>query len=292
MLPGKPEVYSHCPEEDWRYGIPGIAGVFRSRPGAVEERLCSGDYYVRTRPNDVQALTRRGIRTVLLCPRVGRLTGQRLAQISGYETVAVSEDRSYALLKNAGISNLVLMPEPVFLVQRQYRPMEDGADTVALCLSNPREAEGILYRNYCHLIRCILRDTPMKILLLPYCIQPSRNDFLLCRVLYGKFRDSGRVTLREDGDSRQLQGDLERCRLCIGNAGAVAAWGCGVPGLCLCATSRTLGLAQTLLGSWQEGVVPWQTLKADDDLTRRFWELLKKEDRHRTALAQNRHILC
>lgn len=285
MLPEKPEVYSQQPREDWHYGIGKLAALYRSIPGAAEARLGPGDWVIDDTPRNVKELRRRGVRPVLFWDMDPERLPRRL--LGHYEAVAVTERRSRRYLKRAGLNNVVLVPEPAFLVRPKQRSAFSG-DTVALCLTCPPEAEGLLYRSYSHLIRYILRETSLHIALIPYCVKPTQNDLLLFRALQGQYRDTGRVHCREDGETPGLRGDISQCSCCVGCAGAVAAWGCGVPALCLSATCRTMGLSQAMLGTWQESVFPWQELKTEQDLTDRFRTLLHHEDRHRRLLEANR----
>ena len=70
----------------------------------------------------------------------------------------------------------------------------------------------------------------------------------------------------------------------LGAAGAVAAWSCGVPALCLGADPRAVGLAQELFGSWQELVLPVGLVRREEELAQRFRILLSREDRIRRRL--------
>lgn len=289
LLPKKPQVLSHCPREDWRYDICSLASVYR--PDGF--RLKPGDWCFQTRPADVKNLRRQGIRPVLFYCAASIPSAKQLSLLHGYEAVAVTERRSLKFLQDAGIKNVTLCPDPAFLVRRHIRAL-GGAfrqDTVGLCLSYPPEAGELLLQNYRHLIRYILDRTNLQIALIPYCVKPRCNDMLLHRVLFRQFKDSGRICLREDGDVRQLRGDISLCRFCVGCAGAVAAWSCGVPALCLCANGRTLGMAQTLFSSCQAGVVPWQLLKREEDLTHCFHELICREDNYRHCLERNSYKL-
>ena len=74
-----------------------------------------------------------------------------------------------------------------------------------------------------------------------------------------------------------LRGDLSLCRCCIGTAGVSAAWSCGVPGLCLGASSRIQGLSQALLGTRQDGVLRVSELRTEKDLTQHFRFFLDRE---------------
>jgi hypothetical protein len=64
----------------------------------------------------------------------------------------------------------------------------------------------------------------------------------------------------------------------VGTAGVTAAWSCGVPGLCLGAGNRALGLADTLFGSSRETVVRVGQLRQEGDLTEQFRQFLRREE--------------
>lgn len=284
LLPEKPEVYSRQPGEDWHYGIGKLAALYRSIPGAPEDRLEPGDWLIDHTPGNVKDLRRRGIHPLLVWDGSQEPPGRRL--LSQYEAVAVTERRSRRTLKRWGLTNAVLVPEPAFQVKPRPRS-ELKPDTVALCLNYPAEAGELLYQSYRHLMGYILNNTGLNIALISYCVQRRQSDLPLARALYRQFRDTGRVCRREDGDSPTLRGDICQCSCCVGGDGAVAAWGCGVPALCLSATCRTKGLSQAMLGTWQDTVVPWQELKTGQDLTERFLVLLRHQDRHRQLLETN-----
>lgn len=287
-MPDKPDIYSRRPEEDWRYGIAKLGGVFQNQPGALDQ-LQAGDWCITGELMDVRALRRRQLRPVLWGWSPERITRGVLRRLNRYEAVVVTEQRSVRRLMQAGLKhNLHLGLEPAFLVDPIPRTPANcfPRETLGLCLSYPGEAGSSLYHSYCSLIRWVLKETEMYIALIPYCLRPGQNDLLLNRALYRQFRDSGRVLFREDGDCRMLRGDLSMCRCCIGFSGAVAAWSCGVPALCLSATGRTLGLSRDLLGSCYEAVSPWTQLCSEGELISRFRHFLRREDRHRSRLDQ------
>lgn len=285
VLPEQPEVFSSGLDEDWRYGLGAVAGLTRHIPGAPERRIRRGDWCVTVHPAGVDKL-RRGTRTVLWgwTPGVGSISRQSARELSRFHTVIVPDTRSLENLRNAGVEkNVRLGPDPAFLVERQIRPLRGAfrKDTVGLCLSPAlcrfEVSQGLLYRSYCHLIRWILDNTSMQIALIPYCVKSCCNDCLLFTALEREFEESDRILRREDGDCRVLRGDLSLCRCCVGTAGALAAWSCGVPGLCLGSSSRAQGLARTLFGSQREAVVSVAALKREDALTDRFCAFLKRE---------------
>lgn len=293
LLPDKPELYSACPEEDWRYGLGRIAGLYRDLPGAMEEQIRTGDVLLSARPCNTDGLRRRGGRTVIWGWSVDTQALRKpvVRELSRCEAVVVTEKRSFDALCAAGLEKKArLGPDPAFLVERRIRPLRGAfrQDTVGLCfgaeICRYEGENGLLYRSYCRLIRYILEETSFQIALIPYCAKARCSDCVLFSALEQEFGNTGRIFRREDGDCRVLRGDLSLCRCCVGSAGAVAAWSCGVPALCLGAAPRALGLSRELFGGWQEAVVPIASLKREEELSRCFRCFLSREGAHRRRL--------
>lgn len=292
VLPEQPELYTAGLEEDWRYGVGELAGLSRQIPGIEARQIKPGDWCLTVRPTGVDRL-RRGIRSVLWgwTPAAGKLSRRSVRELSRYHTVIVHDRENLERLQILGIEkNVRIGPDPAFLVERQLRPLRGAfrRDTVALCVSPAicrfEVQEGLLYRSYCHLIQWVLDNTSWQIALIPYCVKPCCNDETLLRVLDRQFCQTGRVLRRGDGDCRVLRGDLSLCRCCVGTAGTLAAWSCGVPGLCIGASSRAQSLAKTLFGSGRDTVVSVGSLKREDELTRRFRAFLRREEQLRQRL--------
>lgn len=291
LLPEKPELYSASPEEDFCFGLGNLANLNRQLPGAMEDCLRPGDVVLHDRP--VAKCDGRSHWNVLWAWSVGPgMVSRRMAKSLGrFDAIVVTDRRSVDALGAAGLEKTVwLGPDPSFLVQRQIRPLQGAFrdDTVGLCLghgiSRFEGEDGLLFRSYLHLIQFLLRETSFHIALIPYCTKAAQNDEMLIGALARQFRDERRIRCREDGSSPLLRGDLSLCRFVVGAAGAVAAWSCGVPALCLGADPRAVGLAQELFGSWQELVLPVGLVRREEELAQRFRILLSREDRIRRRL--------
>jgi polysaccharide pyruvyl transferase WcaK-like protein len=235
---------------------------------------------------------RKGGRTLLWgwapCAEVlSRTMVRRLGRCHG---IIVSDQKSVELLAAAGLrKNVRLGPDPAFLVKRQLRPLQGSfrQDTIGLCFSPAagcfEQEQGLLYRSYCHLIRWVLDNTAWQIALIPYCVKPCCNDETLLTILERQFGQTERMVCRGDGDCRVLRGDLSMCRCCVGTAGALAAWSCGVPGLCVGSSARARSLSWALFGTI-DTVVRAGSLRSDNDLTDRFRAFLRQEDTLRRRL--------
>ena len=294
VLPEQPELYSAALEEDWQYGLGELAGLNRHLPGSPGAQIGPEDWRIMLRPSASDRL-RRGGRTLLWgwVPGAETLSRPMVRQLRQYHSIIVSDGESMKLLNAAGLrKNVRLGPDPEFLVRRQLRPLQGAfrQDTVGLCVSPSvsrfERTQGLLYRSYCHLIQWVLDNTPWQIALIPYCVKPCCNDELLLMALDRQFRRTGRVLCRGDGDCRVLRGDLSMCRCCVGTAGVLAAWSCGVPGLCVGSSVRARNMSRTLFGSVSP-VVSAGSLRTEDGLTSRFRAFLRQEDSLRWRLERS-----
>lgn len=273
LLSCRPAVYSFGLEEDWHYGLAECADLWRM-PRQLREPVLALHPRARTGK-------------VLWCWT--GVPGSR--DLRQFETVVVPDETSRARLCQAGLGKKVrLGPDPVFLVQRRIRPLEGAfrSDTVGLCLSagvgRYEKRTGLIYESYRRLIRFLLDETTWQLALIPYCVKKGRDDRVLHGLLYREFEDTGRLVLRADDQSPCLRGDISLCRCVIGSVGAVAAWSCGVPALCIGADPHAVGLARTLFGTWQGAVLPAAWLQEPGDLLGAAAEFLRYEEQQRRML--------
>ena len=291
LLPEQAEIFSPVPEEDWRYGLAELGALTRIRPGSLRRVIRSGDWCVMAKPGAGRSV-KRGVRRVLWGWEPSRPISRHQASLLGrYRRIVVTDERSRSLLRQAGLEkNVILGPDPAFLVERSPRKAERllVSETVGICLSAAvaglETRPGVLYENYCQLIRWILRNTPWQIALIPYCVRKGRDDHSLHLALMREFEGEDRLFGREDGSSCVLRYDLSLCRCCVGTAGVTAAWSCGVPGLCIGDSARARGLSATLFGSGKTGVVRVDRLGQEGNLTERFRQFLRQEDAMRRRL--------
>lgn len=249
------EICSARPEEDWRYGLGRLAPLRRecSRPPLT--------------------LGSEGGTTILW-----DWTGPVSGASGRFDRICVPDRRSLSTLEQAGLgAKTQLGPDPLFLVERQSRP---GAEcfrppTIGFC-----GWPGAAYSCCRELIRWILEESRWTLAMIPY----RARDVGLQRLLAGGF-DEERIILRPDGASPELRGELSLCRAVIGSPAAVmAAWSCGVPGLCVGFSPRAVGLAEELFGRWENAVVPIASLRWDGDLALAFRCFLSVMDDQRKAL--------
>ena len=283
LLPCRPEILSLRPGEDWRYGLGRLADLGRIWGAGIGP----GDICLASHPDAGTRLRGFGAQTLLWCwTAVGKLTA---TQKKGLDRLVVMDRRSLKSLESCGL-RVCLGPDPAFLVERQIRPLGGcfRRDTVGLCCSAAiRDYEccdSLLYESYRRGVAWLLQNTQMDIALIPYCSRRIRDDGLILRALHEEFGHGGRVYLRPDGSSPELRGDLSLCRCVIGSAGAIAAWSCGVPALCIGADPRAMGLAMDLFGQWRGAVHPVAWLREPADLCTAIRDFLHREEDMRQQL--------
>ncbi len=282
LLSQPPSVISRRPEEELRYGIGHLASLWDRLPEGA------AGWALTRRIDSAELLRKSGLRPVLWGWHGAGMSRKLRKDLEGFHTLVVSDRQSLSVLRTAGLAKKVrLGPDPSFLVERRLRPLSGAfpQDTIGLCLSaEPHPKEALLYQSYQRLIRYIMTQTDCHVALIPYCAQRGREDAILHAALEKRFRGWGRVRRRGDGSCQVLRGDLSLCRCVVGSAGAVAAWSCGVPALCVGATPRFTGLAQELFSNWEDAVVPISSLSDSETLTRRFRKFLRGEERLRKEL--------
>lgn len=282
LMAEPPLVVTSNPEEELHYGIARLAGICNVMP-----QLHPDDRCLTHCAESAEHLRKLGGTPVLWGWSGAGMSRQLARKLASFDTLVVSEQQSVFALQDAGLMKKTrLGPDLSFLVERQLRPLQGNfrEDTLGLCLSLPSGQDELLYKSYERLLRHIMTQTRFQVALIPYCVHRSRDDTLLHITLEQRFRGWCRVICRPDGTCQELRGDLSLCRLVIGCEGAVAAWSCGVPALCIGATPRATGLAKELFNSWEDAVVPFSALTDTEELTRRFRRFLRREDKLRRQL--------
>jgi len=99
--------------------------------------------------------------------------------------------------------------------------------------------------------------------------------------LYDKFKDTGRIVLIEDCDSTTLKGYISKCNMFIGarTHATIAAYSTCVPTLVVGYSVKAKGIAKDLFGTYENYVIPVQTLENKEDLINAFkWLNNNKEE--------------
>ena len=214
--------------------------------------------------------------------------------LAKYDLITARESISYELLKAIN-PNTVLVADPAFTLARRDLPLPEsfaehhtvGINVSPLIMKYGTEGQLIL-ENYEHLIRHILENTQMHVCLIPHVVWEQNDDREPCRVLFEKFRDSGRVCMAPDCNATELKGFIARCRFLVAarTHASIAGYSSCVPTLVLGYSVKSRGIARDLFGTEKGYVLPVQALKSGHDLAEAFRRLAQQEHEIRTALEE------
>ncbi len=227
--------------------------------------------------------TGQGAQTVLLgCSIEPKLLDRPeiLEDLNRYSCILARESITWQALVQAGLKERsYLVPDSAFLLETKKEPLPEGfleGGTVGLNLSPmvvEKEREpGITLDNYRELIRHILDTTDMSVALIPHVVWKNNDDRRVLNLLYQEFSDTGRVVMIEDCGCEQLKGYIARCRFFIGarTHATIAAYSSLVPTLVVGYSVKARGIALDLFGTWENYVMPVQSLQEKGELTRGF----------------------
>lgn len=231
-------------------------------------------------------LRKKGAKTVLwgcsIEPSI--LKEDVIEDLKSYDLITVRESLSYEGLKNAGITdNLLLCPDPAFQLDTMEVKLPEGFDksnTIGINVSPLVSTCGnLVMENYLELIKYILEDSSNKILLIPHVVKAETDDRETLRSLMEQFTDNERIRMLDDNNCMVLKGIISKCRMFVGarTHATIAAYSTGVPTLAVGYSVKARGIARDIFGTEEKYVVSVQNFKNKNDLKNAFQWLEQHE---------------
>ena len=211
--------------------------------------------------------------------------------LASYTKIITRESISYEALKKVN-ENTKLYPDPAFNLDKVELDLPDGFEennTVGINLSpliiRKEKKEGITLENYAKLIEYILDNTNMKVALIPHVVWQDNDDREPLKELYNRF-DTNRVIMIDDCNCLELKGYISRCRLFIGarTHATIAAYSTCVPTLVVGYSVKAKGIAKDIFGTYENYVIPVQSLENSDDLINSFTWIYENEEKIKNHL--------
>jgi len=199
--------------------------------------------------------------------------------MKSYDYISARESLTYGYLKEAGLTNIGLMPDTAFTLPVTELPLPKGfleKNTVGINASplveRKEKKSGIVKENYHHLIEYILKNTDYSVALIPHVVWKDNDDRTILKEFYDEYKDSQRIVFIEDHNCMELKGYIKRCRFFIGarTHATIAAYSSNVPTLVVGYSVKSKGIANDLFGTDENYVLPVQSFKEPDDLTKSF----------------------
>lgn len=218
-----------------------------------------------------------------------------IKDISEYSLIIARESISYDALKKVN-KNTYLCPDPAFQLDIENVEVPHGFlqnNTIGINLSpliiKCEEKQGITLKNYENFIQYIIDNTNMNIALIPHVVWKHNDDREPLNKLYGKFKSSNRVVMiREDYNAMQLKSIISKCRMFIGarTHATIAAYSTCVPTLVIGYSVKAKGIAKDIFGTYENYVLPVQSLSNKDDLINAFEWMKRNENDIRKHLIE------
>lgn len=216
-----------------------------------------------------------------------------IADLNRYSLIIARESITYEAMVKAGINNVKLLPDPAFQLDRVDLELPDGfveGNTVGINLSpmvmDCENGDNITFKNYEKLIEHIIASSDMQIALIPHVVWAENDDRVPLRMLFEKYKHTGRVVMIEDHNCMELKGYIARCRFMIAarTHASIAAYSTCVPTLVVGYSVKAKGIAKDIFGTYDNYVLPVQSLSKEDDLTNAFDWIYQREEQIRTHL--------
>ena len=221
---------------------------------------------------------------------------EMIDDLNRYTLIMPRETITYDNLVSAGISKnkIRLMADPAFTLKIQEVALpeifEEGK-TIGLNLSPIVMSSGadgnIAMDNYLTLVEYILAQTDLKIALIPHVYTENSEDVLPLKHIYDRFKKSGRLIIfAENYNCMQLKFIVSKCRMVIAarTHASIAAYSSCVPTLVVGYSVKAKGIAKDIFGSFENYVLPVQTMRNVSELTFGLKWLMQNEDRIRGHL--------
>ena len=260
-----------------------------------------GDNYCYGVPHFIriinQQLRKQGVKTILWGCSVepDAMKGEMLEDLKGYTHIFARENITYQAMKDKGITQVSLYPDPAFQLNRIDLPLPNGfveKNTIGINVSpmiiGHEKNQGLTLKNYITLIQYLIDHTDMQIALIPHVVWNHNDDRKPLTEIYHHFKGNNRIILIEDHTAEELKGFIARCRFMIAarTHASIAAYSEQVPTLVVGYSVKARGIARDIFGDEKHYVIPVQSMQQDNDLLNAFLWIYNHEKEIRNHYQQ------
>ncbi|TCO76452.1 polysaccharide pyruvyl transferase family protein [Marinisporobacter balticus] len=218
------------------------------------------------------------------------LNDEMIEVLSSHHLITVRESLTYGLLKENGLTNLVLCPDIAFMLQPKeikLNKLIKSGDTVAINVSplvmRREEQSGIVVENIIYTIEYIIENTSMNIALIPHVVMPTDNDFEVLNRIYKMVHRPDRVTIISDGlEAAEYKYIFSNCRfsICSRTHASIASYSSLIPTLAIGYSIKARGIAKDL--GLSEYVLPIENIRKKDDIV----TMIKRMERNEIEIKE------
>jgi len=184
------------------------------------------------------------------------LSEPKIADLKTMDLVLARESLTYAILKDKSISNVKLVADGAFTMQKEAMSSPEGwqeGNTIGFNFSPLVWKRNAASKKAAYdLMQHILDTTTMTIALTPHVMVPGNDDYEVLEQFYNDFKVSNRVLLLPNHlNAIQYKGLIAKMRFFIGarTHATIAAYSSLIPTLVLGYSVKSKGIAKDIFGS-------------------------------------------
>ncbi len=202
-----------------------------------------------------------------------------LADLNNFDCITARESITYSAMLNCGIKNVYLIPDLAFILPKQACDQSNlitKSNFIGINLSplviDYNKSHSLILSNYRQLINYVLAETNYKIALIPHVVWDHNDDRKAMQPLYDEFKKTGRIVQIHDHNCMELKDIIARCRFFIGarTHATIAAYSTCVPTIVLGYSVKAKGIAKDIFGTYENYVLPVQSINSANCLTESF----------------------
>lgn len=244
----------------------------------------------------VNLAKKKGIKSILWGCSIGaeNLTKEKLEALHNFSLVYARETLTEELLHKHGINNVVVFPDPAFVLKPEICILPEclsSSEVVGLNISNfvigGFELDSPFAKEIIKMVEYILAETKLHILLIPHVMWGDQDDRIVSRKLKNYFC-SDRIDILDSEKLNycQIRYVISKCKMFVGarTHAVISAYSTCVPALALGYSVKSKGIAKDV------GMPDWSVVNCKnmnkDTLVAAFRRLMENETNLRLLLEE------
>lgn len=280
----------HFKRQEWYYSLTNSV-LKRETDADTLAISIGGDNYCYGAPYSIYSanhiLRDKKSKTVLLGVSIDEehITAEMINDLKGYDLVHARESITYDTLKAKGLTNVVLYPDPAFLLETTPYSDDflDSSEVIGINFSPlviKKAATGLMENNFRDTIQWILENTNAKIAFIPHVEWTGNDDYAAMKALSEEFAPTGRAKLYPCCDCQTQKGIISRCSFLIAARThvSIAAYSNYVPTLVVGYSVKAKGIATDIFNAYEDYVIDSDSMNTADALLNKFKTLYMNKE--------------
>lgn len=201
----------------------------------------------------------KGFKSILWGCSIGKnnLTPRKLKTLKNFSCIYARESLTYDLLQSIGLQNVILFPDPAFILTPEKCTLPNifkTGEVIGINLSNyvvgADHLDTPFGKEVIKTIDYVLNETNLNILLVPHVLWNSQDDRLISKTVLKHYNYNKRITILESESLNYLQIRyvISQCKLFVGarTHAIISAYSTCTPAIALGYSVKARGIAKDL----------------------------------------------